>query len=206
MKIPVLLPNIFDHPFTYESDKKVEVGRYVLVPFGKKDAVGWEPYEECRKGGAIIATGHDHLYSRTGNIIEFISSETQIADPESPELNKLKISKGSTFIFTSGLGGSPIINHNNDWPVNYSAKQNANYGGLFCTFNAGGQPNKAFCYFKDIDHKIIQSSIEKKISISELTTKVTSNYHDDCKYLKCEKPNDEPKATENISLMINILL
>ena len=40
MKIPVLLPNIFDHPFTYESDKKVEVGRYVLVPFGKKDAVG----------------------------------------------------------------------------------------------------------------------------------------------------------------------
>ena len=32
MKIPVLLPNIFDHPFTYESDKKVEVGRYVLVP------------------------------------------------------------------------------------------------------------------------------------------------------------------------------
>ena len=40
MKIPVLLPNIFDHPFTYESDKKVEVGRYVLVPFGKNDAVG----------------------------------------------------------------------------------------------------------------------------------------------------------------------
>ena len=47
MKIPVLLPNIFDHPFTYESDKKVEVGRYVLVPFGKKDAVGvvWDQFE-----------------------------------------------------------------------------------------------------------------------------------------------------------------
>ena len=25
MKIPVLLPNIFNHPFTYESDKKIEV-------------------------------------------------------------------------------------------------------------------------------------------------------------------------------------
>ena len=48
MKIPVLLPNIFDHPFTYESDKKVEVGRYVLVPFGKKDAVGvvWDQFEK----------------------------------------------------------------------------------------------------------------------------------------------------------------
>ena len=48
MKIPVLLPNIFDHPFTYESVKKVEVGRYVLVPFGKKDAVGvvWDQFEK----------------------------------------------------------------------------------------------------------------------------------------------------------------
>ena len=48
MKIPVLLPNIFDHPFTYASDKKVEVGRYVLVPFGKSDAVGvvWDQFEK----------------------------------------------------------------------------------------------------------------------------------------------------------------
>ena len=48
MKIPVLLPNIFDHPFTYESDKKVEVGTYVLVPFGKSDSVGvvWDQFEK----------------------------------------------------------------------------------------------------------------------------------------------------------------
>ena len=48
MKIPVLLPNIFDHPFTYESHKKVKVGEYVLVPFGKKDAVGvvWDQFEK----------------------------------------------------------------------------------------------------------------------------------------------------------------
>ena len=48
MKIPVLLPNIFDHPFTYESDKKVEVGTYVLVPFGKSDSVGvvWDQLQK----------------------------------------------------------------------------------------------------------------------------------------------------------------
>ena len=40
MKIPVLLPNIFDHPFTYESDKPAEVGEYVVVPFGKTNAIG----------------------------------------------------------------------------------------------------------------------------------------------------------------------
>lgn len=36
MKYPVLLPNIFDHPFTYESELKLEVGDYVKVNFGKK--------------------------------------------------------------------------------------------------------------------------------------------------------------------------
>ena len=48
MKIPILLPNIFDHPFTYESDKKVEVGEYVIVPFGKTDAIGvvWDQFEK----------------------------------------------------------------------------------------------------------------------------------------------------------------
>jgi len=48
MKIPVLLPNIFDHPFTYESDKKVDVGAYVEVPFGKTDAIGvvWDQFEK----------------------------------------------------------------------------------------------------------------------------------------------------------------
>ena len=48
MKIPVLLPNIFDHPFTYETDKKAEVGEYVVVSFGKTDATGivWDQFEK----------------------------------------------------------------------------------------------------------------------------------------------------------------
>ena len=48
MKVPVLLPNIFDYPFTYESDNKVEVGQYVLVPFGKTNAIGvvWDQFEK----------------------------------------------------------------------------------------------------------------------------------------------------------------
>ena len=29
MRYPVLLPNIFDYPFTYESELKLEVGDYV---------------------------------------------------------------------------------------------------------------------------------------------------------------------------------
>ena len=31
MKYPVLVPNIFNYPFTYESDIKLQVGDYVKV-------------------------------------------------------------------------------------------------------------------------------------------------------------------------------
>ena len=57
----------------------------------------------------------------------------------------------------------------------------------------------------DVDDKIIKSSKEKKIPISELTNKIINNFHKDCDYLFCEKPTHEPKATENIDLMIKMI-
>ena len=68
--------------------------------------------------------------------------------------------------------------------------------------------NKSVTYVRnitDIDDKIIISSNEKKISINDLTNKITKNFHEDCKYLNCEKPTYEPKATDNISLMIEMI-
>ena len=46
MKYPVLLPNIFDYPFTYESSLKLQIGDYVNVPFGKKTITGviWDKF------------------------------------------------------------------------------------------------------------------------------------------------------------------
>ena len=48
MKVPILLPNIFNHPFTYESDIKLKVGDYVVVPFGKSKITGvvWDEFEK----------------------------------------------------------------------------------------------------------------------------------------------------------------
>ena len=40
MKIPILLPNIFNYAFTYESHIDLKVGDYVLVPFGKSKITG----------------------------------------------------------------------------------------------------------------------------------------------------------------------
>ena len=57
----------------------------------------------------------------------------------------------------------------------------------------------------DIDDKIIQASQDKKISVSEITKKVTKKFQDDCIFLNCQKPTEEPKATENINLMIDMI-
>ena len=57
----------------------------------------------------------------------------------------------------------------------------------------------------DIDDKIINSSKEKNISVTELTEEITKTFHDDCNYLNCEVPTYEPKATENIKLMIEMI-
>ncbi len=57
----------------------------------------------------------------------------------------------------------------------------------------------------DIDDKIIQSAKDKKISISELTNKININFQEDCNYLNCEEPNFQPKATENINEMIDMI-
>jgi len=57
----------------------------------------------------------------------------------------------------------------------------------------------------DIDDKIIKSSQEKKISTKELTEKITSSFLEDCKFLNCENPTHQPKATEHIDLMIEMI-
>ena len=57
----------------------------------------------------------------------------------------------------------------------------------------------------DIDDKIIKSSQEQKISAKELTEKVTSSFFEDCKFLNCEDPTYQHKATEHIDLMIKMI-
>nr|AIE98004.1 putative low-complexity protein [uncultured marine thaumarchaeote KM3_03_H02]AIE98040.1 putative low-complexity protein [uncultured marine thaumarchaeote KM3_03_H03] len=132
---------------------------------GKKpNKTGWEVYENCKNAGAIIATGHEHVYSRTKTLIDI---ENQVVDPEWSERNKLRIKEDSTFVFVSGIGGKTIraqerclplsypYGCNGEWANIYTSDQHATFGALFCTFNADGQPNKAYCYFKDIDGRII---------------------------------------------------
>ena len=58
MKVPILLPNIFNHPFTYESDINLKVGDYVIVPFGKSKITGvvWDEFEKKNSRNFRIRT------------------------------------------------------------------------------------------------------------------------------------------------------
>ncbi|MDC0855645.1 cysteine--tRNA ligase [Candidatus Pelagibacter sp.] len=57
----------------------------------------------------------------------------------------------------------------------------------------------------DVDDKIIKSSQEKNIKILDLTNKIIKNFTDDCNFLNCETPTEEPKATDHIDLMIKMI-
>ena len=57
----------------------------------------------------------------------------------------------------------------------------------------------------DVDDKIIKSSKEKNISILDLTNSVIAEFDDDCNYLNLENPSQQPKATEHIDLMIEMI-
>jgi len=68
--------------------------------------------------------------------------------------------------------------------------------------------NKSVTYIRnitDIDDKIIQSSQDNNITITDLTKKIIKNFNDDCNFLNCENPSQQPKATDNIEIMINMI-
>jgi cysteinyl-tRNA synthetase len=56
----------------------------------------------------------------------------------------------------------------------------------------------------DVDDKIINAAHEQKISVGELTNKITNIFQSNMQALNCLNPSMEPKATEHIAEMIEI--
>ena len=56
MRVPILIPNIFNYPFTYETKIKLKLGDYVEVPFGKSKAIGvvWNEFEKNKNKNYAI--------------------------------------------------------------------------------------------------------------------------------------------------------
>ena len=57
----------------------------------------------------------------------------------------------------------------------------------------------------DVDDKIIEVSQKKNKDIREITNEVTKTFHDNSKSLNCLSPSIEPKATDHIKEMIEII-
>ena len=130
----------------------------------KSNEVGWDAYEACRGGGAIIATAHEHSYARTKTLVNM---PNRLVSRDWPEPDVLMVSPGSTFVVVAGLGGESIREQercrpftypygcDGEWARIYTSDQGAKAGALFLTFHVDGDPRKARGYFKNVDGEIV---------------------------------------------------
>jgi len=126
----------------HKNQKDMQVG-------GKTNETGWPSYEVCRRKGAIIATAHEHSYSRTHLLSSMLNKI--VADNSSP----YTVMEGRTLAFVSGLGGQPPRDQERGgawWAKIYTATQGAKNGVLFGTF----YEKYADFYFKNIGGQIIE--------------------------------------------------
>ena len=134
----------------HKNMRRMQLGR-------KSDETGWGVYEEARTGGAIIATGHEHSYSRTHLLSDF--THQTVASMS----DTLVLTKGRSFAFVSGIGGKGLrrqVQPADDWWASiYTTDQGSNHGALFGVFNADGQANLARFYFKNIAGAVIDSFV-----------------------------------------------
>ncbi|MFQ3247436.1 MAG: hypothetical protein ACI9SP_004092 [Arenicella sp.] len=132
----------------HKNQKDMQVGN-------KGDEVGWNAYEICRDHGAMISTGHQHVYART-HLLSNMENQT-IADTSST----MTLTDGRTISFVSGLGGvgirsgEPYKNSAGQdyWGKWYTSTNGAKYGAMFGTF----YESHADFYFKSIDNQVMDS-------------------------------------------------
>jgi predicted phosphodiesterase len=137
----------------------------------KGNEVGWDAYVNCMAGGAIIATGHEHSYSRTQTLTDL--GNTDAGHGATGEHHVMQVGPGSTFVFVSGLGGNEVRNYEADqhdddtwWSTIYTSDHyrregeviegfEAQVGVMFIDFYVDGDPYKAHAYFKVVTGEII---------------------------------------------------
>lgn len=136
----------------------------------KRDEVGWSAYQVCMDAGAIIATGHEHSYSRTRTLTDVGNAAAGHGATGSPDI--VELGTGSTFAFVSGIAGAGVRNfsaaeHDDDtWWASYYTRDrwlkngtdmggSGNYGALFIQFYVDGNPRRARAYFKDLDGRMV---------------------------------------------------
>jgi hypothetical protein len=123
----------------------------------KSDETGYGVYDECLSYGAIVATGHEHSYSRTYTMTSF--SQQRYKDTN----NTVTLAPGQTFCFVSGLGGQsvrswdPTLEAKPWWAATAASNNGVGYGALFCTFKVNGDANRANCFYEDVNGRFFDN-------------------------------------------------
>jgi len=78
MFVPVLLPKVFNFPFTYKTKKniKLKAGDLVEVPFGKEKSIGvvWDKFNKTSKNMNVkLINKKIERYTLNQNLIKFIN-------------------------------------------------------------------------------------------------------------------------------------
>ena len=110
----------------------------------KIDATGWGVYNACLNTGALVATAHEHVYSRTYLMSSFENQTVAHRDPT------MTLEPGRSFAFVSGMGGFDVRDQDQGgdwWASIYTSTQGATHGALFCDF----EDTTASCYFKAVN-------------------------------------------------------
>jgi hypothetical protein len=136
----------------------------------KQDETGYAIYEACRAAGALILTGHAHVYARTG-LLSSTSPPTLASAPargrgadaeaaSDGELASLFLRPGYTVVVVAGIGGRSIRRSTPAlaalaalpwWAVVHDATTDAVPGALICDFGV----RRAECRFIGIDQRVV---------------------------------------------------
>jgi len=135
--------------------------QHLMQTGDKHDETGWGVYEASRRAGAVIATAHEHAYSRT-HLLSSMQAQA-IASSEEPLVLRgdepaTPDDEGRSFAFVSGLGGRSIRDQEvfGDWFARvYTSTQGATFGALFAVFHVDADPRLARFYFEDVDGNVI---------------------------------------------------
>ena len=57
----------------------------------------------------------------------------------------------------------------------------------------------------DVDDKIFSRALERSVTFQELTAEMINGMHEDERKLGCQKPDKEPKATDNVESMLSLI-
>lgn len=140
-----------------------------LMQLGSKtDKISWDIYEECRRFGAYIVEGHDHVYARSKTVLDFpgmiVSSSSRA---------EVVVKPNSTGVAILGIGGMSIRPRERQgdtwWANTYtleklkieSNNKKTNIAGImFCTFDKN--EDMVPCYFKTTDGRVRDEFVMKR--------------------------------------------